>query len=218
MKKLLLFLLVGFISLNSFSQISFEKGYYINNSNQKIDCFVNNIDWKNNPTKIEYKLLENSVQQKLKIADVKEFAINGNSKFVRYTVNIDRSTKNLNYLSEVKNPVFKEEQLFLKVIVEGKANLYFYEDGNLRRYFYSKDKGDVQQLVYKSYKTSENKVAENNRFRQQIFSDLKCQSISMKLVENLDYKLKDLISFFVKYNECSGSKIINFKKREKRCI
>ncbi len=96
--------------------------------------------------------------------------------------------------------------------------MYLYEDGNLRRYFYRKDNANVEQLIYKSYKTSENKIGKNNRFRQQVFSDLKCQSISIKHVENLDYKLNDLISFFVKYNECSGSEIINFEKKEKKDV
>ena len=50
MKKQLLFLLTIILSFNCYSQISFEKGYYINNSYQKTNCLIKNIDWKNNPT------------------------------------------------------------------------------------------------------------------------------------------------------------------------
>ena len=216
MKKQLLILLITILSFNCYSQISFEKGYYINNSDQKIDCLIKNVDWKNNPSEIEYKLREDSEQLKLSVTDIKEFVINNKFKFVSYTVNIDRSTNNVYNLSEVKNPIFNEEQLFLKAIIEGKANLYLYEDGSLRRYFYSKDNAAVEQLIFKNYKTLESKIGENNAFKQQIFSNLKCQNISLKDVENLDYKLSDLNSFFIKYNECSGSEFINFEKKEKR--
>lgn len=54
MKKRILFLLITILSLNCYSQISFQKGYYIDNTNQKINCLIKNIDWKNNPTEFEY--------------------------------------------------------------------------------------------------------------------------------------------------------------------
>ena len=53
MKKQILLLLTTILSLNSYSQINFDKGYFINDSNQKVDCLIKNIDWKNNPTEIE---------------------------------------------------------------------------------------------------------------------------------------------------------------------
>jgi len=40
----------------SYSQISFEKGYFINNTNQRISCYIKNSDWKNNPTEFVYKI------------------------------------------------------------------------------------------------------------------------------------------------------------------
>ncbi len=216
MKKILLFFLVTFLSLNSFSQISYEQGYYIDNYNQKIDCLIKNIDWKNNPTQFTYKPSENGEQKTVTIESVKEFGIYNTSKYIRYTVNIDRSSKYTSELSYVKKPIFKKEELFLKAIVEGKANLYLYEDGNLRRYFYSKDNLDVEQLIFKNYKASENKIGTNNRFRQQLWIDLKCQKISINNIEKIDYKRIELVNFFLKYNECSGSEFINFEKQIKK--
>ena len=51
-----LFLVFPILATNCCAQISFEKGYYIDNSNQKVDCLIKNVDWKNNPTSFEYKL------------------------------------------------------------------------------------------------------------------------------------------------------------------
>ena len=46
MKKLLVVFLIAFNIFNSYSQIKFEKGYFINNYNDKTDCLIKNIDWK----------------------------------------------------------------------------------------------------------------------------------------------------------------------------
>jgi hypothetical protein len=216
MKKQTLFLSLSIIiSIKSFSQINFEKGYFINDSNQKIECFIKNIDWKNNPTKFEYKLSQDANALKDSIETVKEFAISGFSKYIRATVKIDRSRNNLNYLTTEKNPIFQEEKLFLKVLLEGNASLFLYEDGNLIRFFYNLNDSGIKQLVYKSY-LIDNNVAQNNYFRQQLFIDLKCQSINLNDVEQLNYVKRDLERFFINYNECTSSSNINYELKQKQ--
>lgn len=215
-KKIRLLFLVIFVSINCYSQIAYEKGYFINNSNQRIDCLIKNMDWKNNPVDFEYKLLENTEAKKVGINTVKEFAINGASKYIRALVKIDRSKESIDGLSYKKNPVFFNEELFLKVLVEGKSNLYRYEDGNLVRYFFNKENTYIKQLVFKSYRTLDNKIAQNNQFRQQLWNALKCPNISMHDIERIDYKEKDLLNFFVGYNNCTNSEYINFKGKQKR--
>lgn len=217
MKKKLLFLLITILSLNCYSQISFEKGYYIDNSNQKTNCLIKNIDWKNNPNEFEYKVSENSESKRATIKSVKEFGIDNISKYVRSIVNIDRSSENINNLSFEKKPIFKEEELFLKVLVESKFSLYEYTDGNLKRYFYNKENSNIEQLIFKSYKNVENNnIGKNIRFRQQLWVDLKCPNFKMSRIENLDYKKNDLIQFFTEYNECHNNNLINFESKQKR--
>lgn len=216
MKKQLLFLLITVLSFNCYSQISFEKGYYIDNSNQKTNCLIKNIDWKNNPTEFEYKLSENSESKKASIKLIKEFGIDNVSKYIRSNVNIDRSSEKFNQLSNHRKPIFKEEELFLKVLVEGKANLYLFEDGNLIRYFYNIEDTVIEQLVFKSYKTSNYKIGKNNSFKNQLWNNLKCPDFKISKVENLDYQKNDLINFFVEYNECNGEKSIIYEKKQKK--
>lgn len=216
MKKQLLFLLITVLSFNCYSQISFEKGYYIDNSNQKTNCLIKNIDWKNNPTEFEYKLSENSESKKASIKLIKEFGIDNVSKYIRSNVNIDRSSEKFNQLSNHRKPIFKEEELFLKVLVEGKANLYLFEDGNLIRYFYNTEDTVIEQLVFKSYKTSNYKIGKNNSFKNQLWNNLKCPDFKISKVENLDYQKNDLINFFVEYNECNGEKSIIYEKKQKK--
>lgn len=216
MKKKLFFLLTIILSLNSYSQVSFEKGYYIDNNDQKISCLIKNLDWKNNPTKFEFKLSENSETQKADIKSIKEFAITNATKFIRSTVKIDRSSGNVNNLNADKNPVFSEEQLFLKVLVEGKANLYEYTDSNLKRYFYNKTDAPIEQLIYKSYMISDLDVGKNTKFRQQLWMDLNCPNFKLSDVEKVEYKKNDLVQYFTKYSSCLTNESVEYTPKQKK--
>lgn len=215
-KGLLLSLLTAILSFNCYSQINFEKGYYINNEDQKTDCLIRNIDWKNNPTEFEFKLSENGESKSATIKSVKEFGIYNDSKYIRKSVNIDRSGERIGHLSKDRNPLFKEEELFLKVLLEGKANLYLFKDGNLTRYFYSKDDSKIKQLISKKYLTPDNKIRTNDLYKQQLWNDLKCANLTIRKAEKVDYKKNELVSFFEDYNECHGQGYTNFEEKEKR--
>ena len=216
MKKLLLALFTLILSVNSSAQINFEKGYFINNSGEKTECLIKNIDWKNNPTEFLYKLLENDTPKTATIEMVKEFGVNNISKYSRANVNIDRSSEMADKLSTNKSPVFNEEQLFLKTLVEGKANLYYYEDGNLTRFFVSNDSSKIEQLIFKSYIGEGITIHENNHFRQQLLNSLQCNTISKNDLKNINYKKKELTKLFVKYNKCSNSGFTEFEKKQER--
>ncbi|HLV38438.1 tRNA modification GTPase [Xanthomarina sp.] len=215
MKKHLLILLALILCLNSYSQISFEKGYYINNANQKTECLIKNVDWKNNPTEFEYRLSESSEANKATISSVQEFGVYNISKYIRRTVNIDRSSENINNLSNDRNPIFKKEELFLKVLIEGKSNLYEYNDLNLKRFFYSSQNAKVEQLIFKSYKTPDNSIGKNNRYKQQLWTDLKCPDFKMSKIESVAYNKNDLVKYFTDYSECFNKDLTYFESKQK---
>ncbi len=218
MKKQLLFLFISIIALNCYAQVTFEEGYFIDNTGEETKCLIKNFDWKNTPTKFQYKLSENTVIKTKTIKTVKEFGLLNNLKYNRFTINIDRSESDINKMSSVKKATFKEEQIYLKVLVEGLANLYVYEDGSLRRYFYRTEHSITEQLIHKNYITTDNKIGENNGYKQQLWNSLKCDNITIKNIENINYHKNDLVKIFVKYNECSNSKFINFERNEKKGI
>lgn len=215
MKKLLL-LFFTFLTLHSYSQIIFEKGYFINNNDQKTDCLIKNLDWNSTPTEFQYKLDEQDQPVTTNLQQVKEFVISNESKYERHTINIDLSSNNINEIDYNKAPKFKEEKIFLKVLVEGKANLYEYSKNNLTLYFFRTDTIPVNQLIYKTYKVSEDQVAKNKQYKQQIWMALKCENITLKSIENLNYNRNELINVFVKYNECNNTEFTNFEKHESR--
>lgn len=216
MKKL--FLLFGLITgsfLSAYAQVEFEKGYFIDASNQRIECLIRNLDWRNNPTKFDYKLSMETPVQEASIMTVREFGIVGVSKYVRNTVEIDRSSIDIQSLSGKRNPEFQEEQLFLKVLVEGKASLYMYLEGNFIRFFYRTNDSVAKQLIYKQY-WADGSIGHNNYFRQQLLEQLSCPSIVVNDIKNTNYRKKDLESLFVKYNKCVNAHYITYQppKRE----
>lgn len=218
MKKQFYFLVLTLvISINCYSQIAFENGYFIDQNNKKTDCLIENLDWKSTPTNFRYKLPESQNIITSDVKTIKEFAISGESKYIRTSVKMDRSSKFIENMSTDKDPVFKEEILLLKVLIEGKASLYMYDEGSLTRFFYKINDTEIKQLVYKPYLINGNSsIAKNNYFREQLFLDLKCDNILQREYENLNYNRSALLKFFIKYNKCSDTNFIEFQKTEQK--
>lgn len=228
MKKQLLILLVLIMGLNSYSQISFEKGYFINNDGIKTECLIKNLDWKYNPSSFHFKINKNDTPKNNSIESVKEFAISNDTKYVRFKGKIDKSSEIVNEMGRSRDPEFVDGQIFLRFLLEGSANLYIYEEDQLTKYFYKYGESKIEQLLYKRYLTTDektkkrsdynfaDKLGENNTFKQQLWNNLKCENISLQNIENVKYKKYDLKRIFKKYLECQNSKYIDFEKRKKK--
>jgi hypothetical protein len=207
--------LILLISTVAFSQINYEQGYFIDNSGKKTDCLIKNLAWKNSPVDFEYKLTEDDEPKKGVIKNVKEFNVNA-YKFRRYAVKIDRSSSELNKMDDVREPRWTNETLFLKVLVEGKATLYQFEESNLIKYFYSSNDHSVaEQLVYKEYKIN-SRIAENNYYKQQLYNIMKTGTEDISKYEKVKYKKDPLVNLFVSYNAASGGDVINLSEKHNK--
>lgn len=207
----LMLLLVTFLS---FAQNKFEQGYYIDNSGVKTECLIKNYDWKNNPISIEIKNSQENNSITKSIDDINEFAITGKSKFIKATVNIDESSQNNNTLTNTPSTKFVERTVMLKVLVEGKSSLYYFENEDYERFFYTvNDK--IEQLVYKEYNNDQGNIATNESYKQQLFVNFKCNN-DQKSIVALKYKNNDLIDYFIKTNNCLSGNTESKAVSEKR--
>ncbi|MEW7290716.1 tRNA modification GTPase [Aquimarina sp. 2304DJ70-9] len=216
MNKQILIALLLLIGLSSQAQIKFENGYFITNAGERVECLIKNMDWKNNPTQFEYKTSEDAESKTETIRTIKEFAIIGVSKYQKHQVNIDKSSEEINSLSTDRNPEFQMVTVFLKVLVEGKSNLYLYEDQTLRKFFFKTEDKPIEQLIYKSYKVSPSEIGKNTRYKQQLWNTLKCDNISLKKIEALRYYKSQLTKLFVDYNTCNDpdAEVTVFEKNQ----
>lgn len=212
-KNYLLLALLFCITVSA--QIKFESGYFINNNGEKINCLIKNLDWKNNPSDFLYKLSENDNEQEATIKNVQEFGIIDGLKYIRFSGKMDNSDETEMQLNYERNPDFKEVTLFLRVLIEGNANLYSYTNGYLYRYFFKTKDKEIEQLVHKRYLKSQSEMAYNNFYKQQIVSNLKCAALSLYDIERLEYEKDKLVSCFLKFNSCDGAIVENFDAKGK---
>lgn len=199
MKKSLLFLLLTFFTA-AFSQIRFEKGYIINNKDEKSEVLIKNEDWSLNPTNFIYKNSEDGSELTAKIENVKEFGVYNFSKYIRFTGPIDQSRDDLQDLGSEKNPKWLEQTVFLQQLAEGKRSLYSYNNSKILRFFYEDGDTKITQLIYKRYlgENSSN-IYINNEFRSQLANSF-AGDVDGDKFDNLPYKAQSLTNLFKKYN------------------
>ncbi|MEM8526590.1 MAG: outer membrane beta-barrel protein [Bacteroidota bacterium] len=199
---LYILLLFGF---NCFSQSNYERGYFIDSKNSRKEVWINNKDWRNNPTDFQYKEKENGLEKDKSIEAIQEFGIEGKIKYIRFEVEIDQSSNYLGTLSNERKPQYKKDTVFLEELLNGKASLYRFRNKDFIRYFYALDNAPPEQLIYKKFRIEKSgSIAYNLDFQLQLKENLGCNSISKNL-RKLDYEKKDLLSYFIEYNSCHDS-------------
>lgn len=203
MKKITIALL--FFTAFLQAQIKYERAYIIDLNNIKTECLILNYDWQFNPTDIKYKFSESDSVRKANVNDLKGFGVYGYSDYVSCEVQIDKSPAQIDNLTENKSPLFKTEKLFLKTIVTGKAGLYQYKTQEREWYFYTTTAQQIpQQLIYKEYRIK-NSVAQNETYKQQLFTNLNNGSKSEYDANKQKYNISYLIDWINDYNGINTS-------------
>lgn len=220
--KLILPLLINIFY--SSGQTKFKEGYFINNSNQQIKGLIKDNDWKNSPKKIEFKKNNEAQIEIININQILEFQIENSIKFIRVDARIEKSSTKTGQIQKINLTAQQNENIVLKVLVEGKANLYQYYDYGIEKFFFSTDKKGIEQLIYLTYLADEDDyvngkqngkdivpnmtILTDNTFRKQLLSDVNC-NIDRALISKLNYNSYELKKYFEKYNECSN---VDFSK------
>jgi hypothetical protein len=219
MKKIaLLFCIISVYCGALFAQTKYQKGYFIDNNNNRTECLIKNVDGLNNPTKFSYKISEEAETKSAEMPAVKEFGIYEIFKFIRANVNIDLSEYDgysLSALSYNKDPEWQQKQLFLKVLLEGKASLYYYENQGTIRFFYATNNNNsIRELVYKKYLNSNDQIATNTAYRAQLLRDVLCSNADANTLQNLEYQINPMEAYFKHYNECVNGSFAQYDKKK----
>lgn len=214
-KRILIVTLICFCYSIVLSQgKKFEKGYFIDNNNKKVECLIKNEEWDYNPTRFEYKLNENDATKSMEFSEFSEINVGGEYKYIKANVKIDKSS-DFDHISGEKTMNFEQTTLLLRIRVEGKATLYAYNAPSYSRFFYSKDSGEILPLSYKIYfYKEEGEPSKNETYKQELLNALKCETIKQSDIDNLEYINSSLSELFVKYNTCSGSKAEIFTEKK----
>lgn len=192
-------------TITCFAQVSFKKGYYIDKEGNKTFCFIKDVGWKNSPSSFDYRLEENGFTEKKYTETVSEFVV-GSTKYIRATVQYDRSPQEIRMLGITSSPDWIEANLLLKVIVEGKGTLYHYSSPEFSLFFFSVSGSPIEQLIFKNYldHSDHTQMRSNRSYLSQLNSRLRCTDMEPATDRNAPYELKPLAAFFRNYNICSG--------------
>lgn len=204
MKKTLLFLFLLTLGYNVDAQVKYEEGYIIDNSGNRTQVWILNKGWRDNPAEITYKRSADGEVQTAGVNEIKEFGIGDYAHYRRYLTAIDQSRNQVDKLSTTAEPEYRNSTVFLKTLVEGKVSLYSYREGINVRFFYTNEDGKPEPLVYKKYREGLN-VAVNNNYRQQLYSNLNCRSLSGDFYRKMEYTEDDLVEYFEAYNACMNN-------------
>lgn len=204
--KLCILSLSLFLSFSSIAQIRYEEGYFIDNNNTKTTCLIRHVDWLNTPSEFNYKLNTDGEVMTAGLSGVKEFGVSG-VKFIYARVAIDTSRQDLKNLSLNRHPEWSKRQLFLKVIVDGKADLYSYRSPDLSKFFYSVDSSSIEQLTYKQFLQGTNDIKTNQTYLQQLKNHVSCGDISDARLKKVRYDQSSLERYFIDFNICHGGKV-----------
>ncbi|MFI0427901.1 hypothetical protein [Mariniflexile sp. HMF6888] len=212
MKEKALVLLITLLTINCYSQNklneNYIEGYIINNNGDKVNCLILDEDWRKNPESITYKNTNDALPVKGLITNIAEFGYH-NIVYKRFSTKIDVSSTQTNKLSNKKDPDFIDKTLFLKYLVKGNVNLFAYTDNNAKLFFFSKDNLNAEQLIYKKYLVSATNAKENNRYKQQLKTNLNCDDLPINNFAELNYNENSLSSIFEAYNKCENLDYVN---------
>lgn len=181
----------------SYAQVRFEPGYYLNNANAKVDGLIRDLAWKDNPDFIDFKASENAEPLKITISELAGFEV-GNSAYRRFTVEVDLSSSALPDLTNNPNPRFSKKTMLLRQLVSSEISLYEYVSANETRFFIAKGNAVPEQLVFREYLDANNRVAQNNSFRQQLYAALQFRGVPKSDFEKLRYSRGQLVNLFEK--------------------
>ncbi|MFL9843668.1 outer membrane beta-barrel protein [Flavobacterium rhizosphaerae] len=215
MRNFICFVAIFFVALTSTAQD--KKGYYITNNNQRIDGYFEEDSNFNNASYIQFKPQGQDKFTKLNQDDIIELGVDNELKMVKKTVNIDISGTSDSNLSQYKDPSLQEKELFLTVLLEGDASLYYTSYNSNTRFFYevTSKKIPLQQLINKRY-VYNGKILQNNAYREQLFDALKCNNTAdIKNFLNIEYNEKDIKPLFMSYNTCVNADYASYSEIKK---
>ncbi len=204
MKTLALFFLL--LSSSIFAQVNFEKGYYIDKDDNKIECYIKNLDWNTAPDEIFFKLDLDNGANKISTSSINEFQVYNTDQYYKRLIVEELEFNNNNVA----------RGLLFKVLLEGEASIYEISREK-KQFFYGKKGKKVKPLSHKKSVDNKSRIKEDNSFRRALFDELKCSSsLNLQEFRSLKYNANDLVEIFEIYNLCLNKEHTNFyNKRTK---
>lgn len=206
--KLKLTIIILLIGLKITAQITFEKGYIIDNNNNKVECLIENKLYHKNTVFVRYKKSPKGEIYQGSTENIKEFSIPKKIKFKRFDVKLDISSSNNNNLNNKRTSTLINKTIFLEYIIEGDISLFVFKTNSFERFFYKIKNEDIVYLEYKKFIFNGNKVGENKNYLKQLKENISCNNKNFKYPE---YNRRSLKKYFSEINKCKETNFTTYK-------
>ncbi len=202
---LLLFILLNLTTFlpNLNAQSKSEPGFIVMLNGDTLHGFINNKDWRYNPSMIEYKAMQEESWLSLTPDSILSFEVLGN-RFQSRNIKINKHSNlidDLNYQSEIET---SEIKAFVKCLFVGDKSLYMYENQINVNYYIEID-GNLVLLEHKRFllkiPDQDNKVvvSSKNKFAGQLIVYFDNNPSLRNKFNNLTYTLNRLSDLFTEY-------------------
>lgn len=164
-------------------------------------------DWVSTPTSIEYFPADGSGSSTINIETIKTLDVPTYNKYISRKVTYDNTSNQLKDLKTDDN-VYDTVNAFrlLRIVLQGRLNLYEYTNKNARQYFFIESKdGEFATLENKKYLES-TYLKEVTKYKQQLSYFMKdCSKVADKIahVKYEEAALKEILNL---YFNCSLTK------------
>ncbi|OEK04960.1 hypothetical protein [Roseivirga misakiensis] len=203
--RLSLIALLFAVNVTLVAQSEFLPGSITKSNGQTEEVTIKTAGWKNNPYFITYKSADSDKIITGKLEDIAAFEVYGKAKYVRADVAFDRSSDLQGQLSTVRDPLWENETLFLKVLVESETPLFLHKTNKTMRFYYQNGTNTYEPLVFKKFLSGQ-RVQRNRAYRKQIQDNFSC-GYDLEGLRKVDYEIKDMVSLFVSLNECQNQEV-----------
>ena len=203
MKRIVTMLVVALFCVAGNAQVIFEEGWFADNNGNKTDCLIRNDEKFCAASSIRYRMTEDDDERVAAISEVSSFYV-GDMLFERHEVDLDVSESTLSSgVGFEKDPVFVKKTVFLQVLCDGDARLYFYNVSSVKDNFFFSTSADpeIKYLIDKQYLTDGRTgyLRENHTFRNQLFAAFSGK-VGADVIKKTEYTEDDLIDVFDQYN------------------
>jgi hypothetical protein len=199
----IIFLLMTTFSV--FAQKQYEEGYVITASQDTLRGMINYLNWSKNPESIQFKSSSQSSEQVFGLEEIAGFFVHG-EHYVKAMVKVDDTPTKVEELTYARNPETHEQAVFLRALIRGPKELYYFK-GKKENFYIRQGTSGYELLVSYRYKidhTAGESIITVDTFKEQLSNYLAdCQEVSAK-TKTLVYTSGALIKFVNSYySKCS---------------
>ncbi len=210
-KRIIILAIMILLNLCASAQEYYLDGSVIDLENYEIHGKIDYRNWKYNPFNIKFIPDGSDLTLTYDPLTLKSFKIK-NEKYISATVTVERTPDTYKELSGIKGRIIDTLHVFLKVLVEGDACLYSFNDkiSGLHFYFRTNGNGVFNELEYfNAIKEIEGRreVVWEDEYKRQLNRLMSDCSLLKPLIPLADYKWKDLAELVIQYNDCIDAEV-----------